>query len=68
MIWHSSEIEDVLQQLSVTKDYGLANAVALERLEIYGKNTTSNSDKTSLFRRLLFNSSCDFFVFSWHNL
>lgn len=53
MIWHSSEIKDVLKQLSVTKDYGLANAVALERLEIYGKNTTSNSDKTSLFRRFL---------------
>lgn len=53
MIWHSSEIEDVLQQLSVTKDHGLANAVALERLEIYGKNTTSNSGKTSLFRRFL---------------
>ena len=53
MIWHSSEIQDVLNQLSVTKENGLANAVALERLEIYGKNTTSVTDKTSLFSRFL---------------
>ena len=53
MIWHSSEIQDVLNQLSVTKETGLANAVALERLEVYGKNTTSVTDKTSLFSRFL---------------
>lgn len=53
MIWHSSEIQDVLKQLSVTKEKGLANAVALERLELYGKNTTSVTDKTSLFSRFL---------------
>lgn len=53
MIWHSSEIQDVLNQLSVTKENGLANAVALERLELYGKNTTSVTDKTSLFSRFL---------------
>ena len=53
MIWHSSEINEVLGQLSVTKENGLANAVALERLEIYGKNTTSITDKTSLFSRFL---------------
>lgn len=53
MIWHSSEINDVLQQLSVTKESGLANSVALERLELYGKNTTSLTDKTGLFSRFL---------------
>ena len=53
MIWHSSEIKDVLNQLSVTKETGLANTVALERLEVYGKNTTSVTDKTSLFSRFL---------------
>ncbi len=51
MIWHSSEVQDVLKQLSTTKDYGLANGVALERLDIYGKNTTSVTDKTSLLSR-----------------
>lgn len=53
MIWHSSEIQDVLNQLSVTKENGLANSVALERLELYGKNTTSVTDKASLFSRFL---------------
>ncbi len=53
MIWHSSEINDVLHNLSVTKENGLANSVALERLELYGKNTTSTTDKTSLFSRFL---------------
>ncbi len=51
MIWHSSEVQDVLKQLSTTKDYGLANGVALERLEIYGKNTISVTDKKSLLSR-----------------
>ncbi|MDO4608476.1 MAG: cation-transporting P-type ATPase [Clostridia bacterium] len=51
MIWHSSEFQDVLKQLSTTKDYGLANGVALERLEIYGRNTTSVTDKTGLLKR-----------------
>ncbi len=53
MIWHSSEVNEVLGQLSVTKENGLANAVALERLELYGKNTTSITDKASLFSRFL---------------
>ncbi len=53
MIWHSSEINDVLAEFSVTKENGLANAVALERLELYGKNTTAVTDKKSLFTRFL---------------
>lgn len=53
MIWHSSEINEVLQQLNVTKENGLANSVALERLETYGKNTISVSDNKSLFTRFI---------------
>lgn len=51
MIWHSSEINDVLSQLSVTKENGLANGEALERLETYGKNTTAVTDKKGLLTR-----------------
>ena len=53
MIWHSSEISDVLTNLSVTKESGLANSVALERLEIYGENTTATTNKKSLLTRFL---------------
>ncbi len=53
MIWHSSEINDVLTQLSVTKENGLANGEALERLETYGKNTTSFNNIKSLLTRFL---------------
>ena len=53
MIWHSSETVEVLKQLSVTKENGLANAVALERLETYGKNSTATTNQISLFSRFL---------------
>ena len=53
MIWHSSQTNDVLSELGVNKENGLANSLALERLEIYGKNTRSTSDKTSLLSRFL---------------
>lgn len=53
MIWHSSEISDVLTQLSVTKENGLANGDALERLETYGQNTTAITNKKSLLTRFL---------------
>lgn len=53
MIWHSSEISDVLTELSVTKENGLANSVALERLESYGQNTTATTNKKSLLTRFL---------------
>ncbi len=49
MIWHSSQVQDVLNQLSTTKDYGLANGAALELLDTHGKNTTSSKDRKSLF-------------------
>lgn len=53
MIWHSSEINDVLKELSVTKESGLANSDALERLENYGQNTTAITNKKSLLTRFL---------------
>ena len=53
MIWHSSEANDVLKQLAVTKENGLANGVALERLELYGKNTTSLKNKNNLLKHFL---------------
>ncbi len=53
MIWHSSEVQDVLNQLSVNKDNGLANSVALERLDIYGRNTTCSTDRKSLLSRFI---------------
>lgn len=54
MIWHSSEVEDVLKQLATTKDYGLANGAALELLDVYGENTTSSKDRTNLFTKFLY--------------
>ncbi len=53
MIWHSSEVQNVLSQLSTSKDYGLANGVALELLDVYGKNTTSSKDRKSLFTQFV---------------
>ena len=38
MIWHSATTEEVLSELSVNEESGLANGVVDERLEIYGKN------------------------------
>ena len=39
MIWHSSPIADVLQELNVTPDAGLTEQEAAERLKEYGKNS-----------------------------
>lgn len=47
MIWHSSQIEDVLNQLSVDDKKGLANGVVDMRTLIYGKNTIRNIEKPS---------------------
>lgn len=38
MIWHSSQINSVLEELSVDPEIGLPNGVAYERLQTYGKN------------------------------
>ncbi|MBR3909160.1 MAG: hypothetical protein IKJ50_05540, partial [Clostridia bacterium] len=53
MIWHSSNLQDVLTQLDVKAETGLANSVAEERLEIYGKNEIKVNEKLSLFKRIL---------------
>lgn len=53
MIWHSASVDEVLQDLSVDSNVGLANGVAEERLDIYGKNELKNTEKLSLFKRFL---------------
>lgn len=40
MIWHSSEINEVLTELSSDPQKGLANGIADQRLAIYGKNSS----------------------------
>ena len=53
MIWHSSDISSVLDELSVDKDNGLPNGVAYERLEKYGKNQITEIKPVSFFKRFL---------------
>lgn len=53
MIWHSAQVNEVLNELKVDSDTGLANGVADERLETYGKNIITNSEKPTLFKRFL---------------
>ena len=53
MIWHSAGLPEVLEQLEVKAETGLANSVAEERLEIYGKNEIKISEKLSLVQRFL---------------
>ena len=42
MIWHSASSEDVLAELSVDSNKGLANGVADDRLKVYGENAIKN--------------------------
>lgn len=51
MIWHSASKEDVLNHYSVDAAFGLANGVATEKQEIYGKNIVTNKEKPSLIKR-----------------
>lgn len=53
MIWHSSEISEVLAELSVDEKKGLHNGVADMRLEQYGYNKITNIEKPTFRRRLL---------------
>ncbi|MBR4910808.1 MAG: cation-transporting P-type ATPase [Clostridia bacterium] len=53
MIWHSSDVESVLNELSVDKNNGLPNGVAYERLDKYGKNQTAELKPVSFLRRFL---------------
>ncbi len=51
MIWHSSEVSEVLEELSVDGEKGLPNGVAEMRLKQYGRNAISNIEKSGLFKR-----------------
>lgn len=53
MIWHSSNAQSVLNELSVDCENGLANGVAYERLDKYGKNQITDIKPVSYFRRFL---------------
>ncbi|MCQ2478808.1 MAG: cation-transporting P-type ATPase, partial [Clostridia bacterium] len=53
MIWHSSDINDVLNELSVDKDKGLSNGVAEMRLKQYGKNTVNAQKSVSFLKRFI---------------
>ena len=53
MIWHNSEVKEVLTELQVDPEKGLLSGVADERLSIFGYNTATQSHKTSLFKCFL---------------
>ncbi|MCQ2455495.1 MAG: cation-translocating P-type ATPase [Clostridia bacterium] len=53
MIWHSSDINSVLNELEVNADKGLSNGVAENRLKKYGKNVIKNIKKPSIFEMFL---------------
>ena len=53
MIWHSSTVNEVLNELSVDAQNGLSNGVADERLQNYGKNIISNIESPSYLKRFL---------------
>ncbi len=53
MIWHSSDYNEVVNELSSNIDLGLNSVEADERLEIYGKNTITTITKPSFLKHLL---------------
>lgn len=53
MIWHSSSVHDVLNELVVDQNNGLSNGEAYNRLEIYGQNVISSIKKPSILNRFL---------------
>jgi len=62
MIWHSSEINDVLNELQVDPENGLANGVVDLRLEKYGKNRIKSIEKPS-FKKHFLNQLNDKFAY-----
>lgn len=62
MIWHSSQVQDVLNELEVNADKGLANGVADLRLKTYGKNVIKSVVKPS-FKKHLFSQLKDKYVY-----
>ena len=53
MIWHSAQVNEVLNELKTNSESGLLNGVADERLETYGKNIITSAQKPSLIKRFL---------------
>ena len=53
MIWHSADYNSVLEELKVDSKIGLANGVAEERLEEYGRNVVSKIERPSFLDRFL---------------
>ena len=53
MIWHSSQVNEVLAELKTDAKNGLWSSDSAERLETYGKNSISSYDKESLLSRFL---------------
>ncbi len=51
MIWHSSDIADILTELSVDDKKGLANGEATDRIESYGENVILKAQKLSFWQR-----------------
>ena len=53
MIWHSTDRAAVLKELEVDDKKGLPNGVADMRLEKYGKNIISDTEKPTYLKRFL---------------
>ena len=53
MIWHSASCEEVLSELNVDSNKGLANGVADDRLKIYGENAIKNIENKSFMKIFL---------------
>ncbi len=53
MIWHSSPVENVLNELKTDTKNGLWATDVSERIDTYGKNSTAVGDKTCLFSRFV---------------
>lgn len=53
MIWHNATAEAVLKELDVDQKTGLANGIADERLNNYGKNVITKSEKPNFLKRFL---------------
>ncbi len=53
MIWHSAKLSEVLEELSVDAEVGLANGVADQRAQEYGTNEIFKNKKISLLKRFL---------------
>ncbi|MBO4467922.1 MAG: hypothetical protein J5766_01340 [Clostridia bacterium] len=62
MIWHSTNTDEVLTKLEVSKDLGLSSGIAITRLEKYGKNTIKNVEKPS-FKKQFFAQLKDKYVY-----